>query len=156
LPQAAIEARAGDRIQTASAMSQTILIVEDHPLVAKFYRMALERAGGYSCLVTENADEIVAAVEQGHVALALLDVSLRGTYWEGRPIDGIELARLLKKRAPGPLPILLATAHAMAGDRERFLAASGADAYLQKPIYDAQQLVETIQHLLAASQPPPS
>jgi CheY-like chemotaxis protein len=98
----------------------------------------------------------VAAVEQGRVALALLDVSLRGTYWEGRPIDGIELSRLLKQRAPGPLPILLATAHAMAGDRERFLAASGADAYLQKPIYDAQQLVETIQRLLAASASPPS
>jgi CheY-like chemotaxis protein len=44
----------------------------------------------------------------------------------------------------------------MAGDRERFLAASGADAYLQKPIYDAQQLVETIQRLLAASASPPS
>jgi CheY-like chemotaxis protein len=44
----------------------------------------------------------------------------------------------------------------MAGDRERFLAASGADGYLQKPIYDAQQLVETIQHLLGDSEPPPS
>ena len=135
-------------------MSQTILIVEDHPLVAKFYRLALERAGGYSCLVTEDGDEIVAAVERGGVSLALLDVSLRATHWEGRPIDGIELARLLKQRAPGPLPILLATAHAMAGDREKLLAASGADAYLQKPIYDAQQLVQTIQRLLAGSEPP--
>ena len=129
-------------------MPQTILIVEDHPLVAKFYRMALERAGGYSCLVTEDADEILAAVEGGTVSLVLLDVSLRGTQWEGRPIDGIELAQLLKQRAPGRLPILLATAHAMAGDRERLLAASGADEYLQKPIYDAQQLVETVQRLI--------
>jgi CheY-like chemotaxis protein len=129
-------------------MSQTILIVEDHPLVAKFYRMALERAGGYSCLVSENADEILAAVEQGRISLVLMDVSLRGTQWEGKPIDGIELARLLKQRAPGPLPILLATAHAMAGDRERLLAASGADEYLQKPIFDAQQLVETVQRLI--------
>jgi len=127
---------------------KTILIVEDHPLVAKFYRMALERAGGYSCLVTEDADEILAAVEGGTVSLVLLDVSLRGTQWEGRPIDGIELAQLLKQRAPGRLPILLATAHAMAGDRERLLAASGADEYLQKPIYDAQQLVETVQRLI--------
>jgi CheY-like chemotaxis protein len=78
----------------------------------------------------------------------LLDVSLRGTQWEGRPIDGIELARLLKERAPGPLPILLATAHAMTGDRERLLAESGADGYLQKPIYDAQLLVETVQRLI--------
>lgn len=129
-------------------MPQTILIVEDHPLVAKFYQMALERAGGYSCVVTENAEEIVAAVEAGRVALVLLDVSLHGTHWKGKPLDGVELARLLKQRAPGRLPILLATAHAMAGDRERLLAASGADAYLQKPIYDAQELVETVERLI--------
>ena len=130
------------------AMPQTILIVEDHPLVAKFYRMALERAGGYTCIVTENAEEILTEVEEGRVALVLLDVALRGTQWKGRPIDGIELARLLKQRAPGRLPILLATAHAMAGDRERLLAASGADAYLQKPIYDVQELLETVQRLI--------
>ena len=129
-------------------MPKTILIVEDHPLIAKFYRMALERAGGYSCLITEDANEIVAAVEGGKIALVLLDVSLRGTHWEGKPIDGIELAKLLKQRAPGRLPILLATAHAMAGDRERLLTASGADEYLQKPIYDAQQLAQTVQRLI--------
>jgi CheY-like chemotaxis protein len=134
-------------------MSKTILIVEDHPLVAKFYRMALERAGGYSCLITEDANEIVAAVEGGTIALVLLDVSLRGTHWEGKPIDGIELAQLLKRRAPGRLPILLATAHAMAGDRERLLAASGADEYLQKPIYDAQQLAQTVQRLIDGDDP---
>ena len=130
-------------------MSKTILIVEDHPLVAKFYRLALERAGGYSCIVSEDANEIIAAVEQGNIALVLLDVSLRDTQLEGKPIDGIELAQVLKRRAPGPLPILLATAHAMSGDRERLLIASGADGYLQKPIYDTQQLVDTIQRLIA-------
>jgi CheY-like chemotaxis protein len=129
-------------------VAKTILIVEDHPLVAKFYRMALERAGGYSCLITEDANEILAAVEGGSVSLVLLDVSLRGTEWEGRPIDGIELAKLLKQRTRRRLPILLATAHAMTGDRERLLAESGADGYLQKPIYDAQLLVDTIQGLI--------
>ena len=131
-------------------MSKTILIVEDHPLVAKFYRMALERAGGYACIVTEDADEILAAVAGGGISLVLLDVSLRGTQLDGKPIDGIELAKLLKQRAPGRLPILLATAHAMTGDRERLLAASGADGYLQKPIYDAQQLVNTVERLIGA------
>jgi two-component system, cell cycle response regulator DivK len=130
---------------------QTILIVEDHPLVAKFYRMALERAGGFNCVVSENAEEIVAAVESGAIALALLDVSLRATQWQGRPIDGVDLSRLLKQRAPERLPILIATAHAMAGDRERLLVASGADGYLQKPIYDAQLLVETVRALLAGN-----
>ena len=126
----------------------TVLIVEDHALVAKFYRLALERAGGFTCLVTEDVAKMLPEVEAGRVDLAILDVSLSGTEWQGRRLDGLELARLLKQRAPRPLPILLATAHAMAGDRERLLAASGADDYLEKPVYDAQQLVEKVRRWL--------
>ena len=128
-------------------LRQTILIVEDHPLVAKFYRMALERRGGYTCLITEKTEEIMAAVDSGLIALALLDVSLRGTYLNGRLIDGSELSQLIKKRAPH-LPILIATAHAMNGDRERLLVSSAADAFLQKPIYDTQLLVNTVRRLI--------
>lgn len=131
-------------------MSETplILIVEDHALVAKFYRLALERAGGFTCLVTEEMEEILRRVDAGEVDLAILDVSLSGTEWEGRPIDGVALSRLLKQRSPRRLPILLATAHAMAGDRERLLEASSADDYIQKPIYDAHELVEKVRSLL--------
>jgi CheY-like chemotaxis protein len=39
----------------------------------------------------------------------------------------------------------------MAGDRERLLAASGAEDYLQKPVYDAQLLVARVRVLLDAS-----
>jgi len=126
----------------------TVLIVEDHALVAKFYRLALERAGGFRCLVTESVPEMLAALEAGRVDVAVLDVSLSATYWEGRPIDGVELSCLLKQRATRPLPILLATAHAMAGDRERLLTTSGADDYVEKPVYDAQLLVEKIRGLV--------
>jgi CheY-like chemotaxis protein len=135
-------------------MSQTrrVLIVEDNPLVAKFFRMALERAGGFSCLVTEDVQVILPELDAGRIDLVILDVSLSGTTWEGRPIDGVELARLLKRRAASlagrSLPVLLATAHAMAGDRERLLAASGADDYLEKPVYDVEQLIEKIRRLL--------
>ena len=132
----------------------TILIVEDHALVAKFYRMALERAGGFDCLVTEDVPEMLAAVESGRADLAILDISLRGSQWEGRPVDGLELAQLLRQRAPQSLPIILATAHAMVGDRERLLKASGADAYLEKPIYDAEQLVSVVNRLLAQRKDP--
>ena len=90
-----------------SANRVHILIVEDHPLVAKFYRLALERAGGFACLVTENVEEMLAEVKAGRVDLAILDVSLSGTEWQGRQIDGVELAHLLRSSAPGRLPILL-------------------------------------------------
>jgi two-component system cell cycle response regulator DivK len=132
-----------------SATPYRILIVEDHALVAKFYRLALERAGGFTCQISEDVPEILAAVEGGRADLAILDISLRGSELEGRPVDGLELAQLLKQRSPRPLPIILATAHAMVGDRERLLAASGADAYLEKPIYDAEQLVGLVRRLLA-------
>ncbi len=130
-------------------MNGHILIVEDNGLVAKFYRMALERAGGYQCLVTEDVQEMVKAVEAGGISVAVLDVSLSASEWEGRLIDGVELAQLLKKKSPKRLPILLATAHAMAGDRERLLAASGADDYLEKPVYDAKLLVDKVRQLIA-------
>ena len=136
--------------QTASPQAPyRILIVEDHALVAKFYRLALEQAGGFTCQITEDVQEILAAVEAGLADLAILDISLRGSELEGRPVDGLELAQLMKKRSLRPLPIILATAHAMVGDRERLLAASGADAYLEKPIYDAEQLVGLVRRLLA-------
>lgn len=133
---------------SSSSAKHSILIVEDHPLVAKFYRLALERAGGFHCLVTENVHEMLPEVETGRVKLAILDVSLSGTEWEGHQINGVELAHLLRERAPGKLAILLATAHAMSGDRERLLTASGADDYLEKPIYDAALLVDKVRRLL--------
>jgi CheY-like chemotaxis protein len=37
----------------------------------------------------------------------------------------------------------------MEGDRERLLAASGADAYLEKPIYDPQVLIRKVEELMA-------
>ena len=127
-----------------------VMIVEDNARVAKFYALALERAGQMHCLQGGSAEEVLTQAQAGAVDLVLLDVSLDNFSYQGRAIDGLELARLLKNDpATRHIPILLATAHAMEGDRERFLAASGADDYLQKPIYDPQVLVEKVRAMLA-------
>ena len=127
-----------------------VLVVEDNSLVAKFYRLALERAGGYQVTCTEDVDEILRLIESKAADVVILDVSLRDCHYEGRAIDGIELARLIREHTPGrKIPILLATAHAMEGDRQRLLAASGADAYVEKPIYDPQVLISKVQALMA-------
>ncbi len=127
-----------------------VLVVEDNPLVAKFYRLALERAGGFEVTCSEDVAAILRQVGEHAFDVVVLDVSLRDCHHNGRAIDGLELARLIRRTSAGQhLPILLATAHAMEGDRERLLAASGADAYLEKPIYDPQILIGKIQELLA-------
>jgi len=127
----------------------TVLIVEDNQSVAKFYALALERRGQFNCLQADTAEEVLAQARAGAVDLILLDVSLVSFTYQNRPIDGLELARVLKNDpATRHIPILLATAHAMVGDRERFLETSGADDYLQKPIYDPSVLVAKVNSLL--------
>ena len=127
---------------------QRILIVEDNALVAKFFQMALERAGGVSCLVTEDVPTMLRELIAGEVDLVLLDVSLTNAEWDGRSINGVELCRLLKEKSPRRLPVLLATAHAMSGDRDRLLESSGADGYLEKPVYDSALLVAKVRELM--------
>ena len=127
-----------------------ILVVEDNPLVAKFYRLALERAGGYQVTCSEDVDAILNQIAASAYDALILDVSLRNCRHNGRMIDGLELARLIREIPTGKtLPIVLATAHAMEGDRQRLLSASGADDYLEKPIYDPQVLIDKIEQLVS-------
>ena len=75
--------------------------------------------------------------------LILLDISLPG-------MDGTEvLGRIRLRDDLGKLPVVVLTAHAMRGDRERFLAL-GFDAYVSKPIIDEDELLQTIERLLGA------
>jgi two-component system, cell cycle response regulator DivK len=77
-----------------------IIIVEDNILVAKFFQMALERAGGFSCMVSEDVPEILREVTAGEVDLVLLDVSLSNAEWDGHRVNGVELCRILKEKSP--------------------------------------------------------
>ena len=109
-----------------------VIIVEDNAFVAKFFRMALERVGGYSCTVTEDVPEMLKEIEAAQVDLVLLDVSLTNAQWEGRLVNGVELCQILKRKSP----------------RRRSLEASGADGYLEKPVYDSSVLVEKARQLM--------
>ena len=63
-------------------------------------------------------------------------------------MDGFDVLRKMREEERGSsrhTPVVTLTAHAMAGDRERCLAA-GADAYLAKPL-DASELLSTVESL---------
>lgn len=114
-----------------------VLVVEDDAHNARLFRQILEKRGGWRVTVTESAEDVLRLAGAGEVDLVVMDVSLTGTTWQGDPLNGLELCRLLKADpAAAPVPVLLATAHAMRGDPERMLAESGADGYVAKPILD--------------------
>lgn len=131
-------------------MSARILIVEDDPMNAKLFELLLTRKGGYVVEVTEEPAHVSAEVRAGRVDLVIMDVSLSNSQMDGVPVDGLAITRRLKTDpSTRHVPILLATAHAMKGAREKFLRESGADDYVSKPIVSADELIQRIEALLA-------
>ena len=60
-------------------------------------------------------------------------------------MDGTEILRRIREDSElHDLPVVALTAHAMVGDRERYLAA-GFNDYIAKPILDMNMLFSTIQ-----------
>ncbi len=127
-----------------------ILIVEDDPDAELIMERVLRKMGGHQTTVTEDPEEALKLCRAGEVDLVLMDVSLQRSSYQGKPVDGLEITRLLKSDdRTAHLPVLLVTAHAMRGDRERFLEASGADGYVTKPIADYDRFLKTVNGLLS-------
>jgi CheY-like chemotaxis protein len=130
-------------------MSNRILLVEDDPINVKFIQTVLAKKGGYEVLVSEEVDEILRIAREEGVAAIIMDVSLSRSSYQGRKVDGIFITQLLKKdEATRRIPVLLATAHAMFGDREKYLELTGAEGYIAKPIHDPTTLIEAVKSVI--------
>ena len=130
-------------------MPTKILIVEDDPINVKFMKVVLVRKGGFAVAVSEDVAEIVAMAKSGELGAIIMDISLSRTLYEGKKVDGIFITKLLKANpATAGIPVILATAHAMSGDRERFLAETGAEHYLAKPIHDPDNFLAEVRKVL--------
>ncbi|NJP08998.1 MAG: response regulator [Leptolyngbyaceae cyanobacterium RU_5_1] len=116
-----------------------ILLVEDNEMNRDMLSRRLERKG-FQLLVAVDGIEGVAIARTEIPDLILMDMSLP-------KLDGWEAARQLRA-APEThsIPIIALTAHAMAGDRERCIAA-GCDDYDTKPV-EFPRLMAKIQALL--------
>lgn len=131
---------------------KTVLIVEDDPVNARVFSKILTKRGGLTVRHTENVEEVIQIAQNKEADLILMDVSLARSVYQGQSVDGIKITQLLKAQPEtAKLPIILVTAHAMAGDREDFLAQSGADDYISKPVIDHQEFVDKIKSLLPSS-----
>jgi two-component system, cell cycle response regulator DivK len=117
-----------------------ILLIEDNEMNRDMLsRRLLKR--GYEVVVAVDGQEGVAKARAEAPALVLMDMSLP-------VLDGWEATRALRADpATRPIPVIALTAHAMAGDREKALAA-GCDDFDTKPI-ELERLIGKIEALLA-------
>jgi two-component system cell cycle response regulator DivK len=116
-----------------------ILYVEDNEDNVWMLSRWLKRRG-FEITVAPDGEGGVAAARDERPDLILMDLSLPG-------LDGWEATRRIKA-APETraIPVIALSAHAMAGDRERALAA-GCDDYDSKPV-DFENLLAKIRALL--------
>lgn len=104
----------------------TILVVEDNDMNMELVEYLLEE-GGFAIMKAASGEEALALTERCVPDLVLMDLHLPG-------LDGLSVVRRMKDDSRmRSIPILALTAHAMRGDRERFLDA-GCDGYISKPI----------------------
>lgn len=120
----------------------TILLVEDNEMNLDMLTRRLERRG-YEVIVAVDGVQGVEFSKSKHPDLILMDMSLP-------VLDGWEATRRIKGDSETrPIPIIALTAHAIAGDRERCLAA-GCDEYESKPV-KFPRLLEKIERILNIS-----
>ncbi len=114
---------------------KTVLYVEDNFHNRRIVRKILE-SRGYTVVEAEDGVSGLSMIRELKPPLILMDIGLPG-------IDGLELVGLVKAdEALREIPVIALTASAMAGDRERFLAA-GCDDYLSKPV-QAMELIKMV------------
>src|SRR5579859_1111563 len=127
---------------TGGNASFTVLVADDNDVAQRLCKRVLEKAG-YSVLTAVDGLQAVDVAMKQHPSMILMDVAMPG-------IDGLEAMRRIKAAIP-TMPIVIASAHSMASDRERFLAA-GADNVLSKP-FRLADLISIVQKLATEASP---
>lgn len=123
-------------------MSHKVAVVEDNPDNRMLVQALLEDR--YDISEYETGVEAVEGLPDDPPDLILLDISLP-------EMDGTEvLAWLREQEALRDIPVIALTAHAMAGDREKFLSI-GFDEYVTKPIVDEDLLFDAIERCLSSA-----
>jgi CheY-like chemotaxis protein len=96
----------------------------------------------YNIVEYANGPDALEGFARALPDLVLLDISLPG-------MDGTEILREIRRDGRmRHLPVIALTAHAMAGDREKYLDA-GFNDYITKPIVDEGLLLKAIERWLS-------
>ena len=124
----------------------SILLAEDN-VVNQRVAMGILKMRGHSVEVVNNGQEAIDAIACQRFDIVLMDVQMP-------VLDGLEATTAIRLRQQPTgvrTPIIAMTAHAMKGDRERFLA-GGMDDYISKPV-EPKALHEIIARWAPRQQP---
>ena len=100
----------------------------------------LEQAGYEVAGIADSGEEAFRFVQENQVDLIVMDIQLPG-------MDGLEATTKLRAEpATAQVPVIAVTSYAMAGDRDKALAA-GCSGYVTKPIDKTIFLAEIGRHL---------
>lgn len=123
--------------------ARRILVVEDNDMNMQLVEYLLEE-GGFDIVKAASGEEALSITRDATAPpldLILMDIHLPG-------MDGLSVVRAMKADdRTKTVPILALTAHAMRGDKDRFLEA-GCDGYISKPI-DVKTFLSAIGQYLA-------
>lgn len=122
-------------------MNKKILIVEDIPMNRKLIRDILIYYG-YEIIEAENGKEAIKIAKEKKPDLIIMDLQM--------PVmNGFEAIKILKSNpVTKDIKVIAVTSFAMAGDREKILAA-GFDDYISKPL-NTRELPEMVKKLLTS------
>ena len=128
--------------QQAPMAGRRVLVVEDDEISSQTVTFMLERCG-HRVAAASNGQEALARLREERFDVVIMDIQM--------PVmDGVEATRRIRSDVSftegGRIPIIAMTAYAMAGDREKFLAA-GMDGYVPKPV-NMDALRETLERVL--------
>jgi signal transduction histidine kinase/CheY-like chemotaxis protein len=118
-------------VPAAGSLAGVHLLVAEDNEMNQFVTQETLRRAGCTCRIVVNGREAVEAAAAGGFDAILMDCQMP-------EMDGLEATRLIRRHeaaSPGSqhIPIIALTADAIAGDREKCLAA-GMDDYVTKPI----------------------
>ncbi len=127
-------------LSTHQRKKHRILLVDDHPLVRRALKQTFDReVDMVVCGEAEDREDALAAVEECHPTLAIIDLSLKTS-------DGLDVVKDIRKRHPNVLTIVLSM-HNESVHAERVIRA-GANGYVSKQ-EDPAKVVEAIRKVLA-------
>ena len=119
---------------------KTVLIIEDNEdnmvLITRFLKKF-----GYQCIEAFTGLQGLEMLKRDRPDFIILDIQLPD-------IDGTEVVKKIRTfEQVGQTPVIAMTSYAMAGDREKLLAA-GCNGYIEKPI-DPDRVISQIRRILS-------